>query len=194
MSPDPRLDTHATRLVETEIGAALARPSGGSHSLPEDVLRDAARRLEMLCLISALVWTANLLLLNYVYAVPGTLAAGRVASYWKWRTLYDAVITLNVLGSFGLFWFTRHNTRRPQFILDLALVYEVLTALSVGILDYAEQGPTEGGLLDRGHHPALCADRAEHPGKNPRRCPGRRQYGAGGRPGLAGARLRAGGP
>jgi eukaryotic-like serine/threonine-protein kinase len=144
MRPDPRLDTHATRLVETEIGAALARPSGGSHSLPEDVLRDAARRLEMLCLISALVWTANLLLLNYVYAVPGTLAAGRVASYWKWRTLYDAVIAINVLGSLGLFWFARNNTRRPRFILDLALVYEVLTALSVGILDYAEQGPTEG--------------------------------------------------
>jgi hypothetical protein len=144
MSSDPRLDTRITRLVETEIGAAPARPSGGWQGLPEDVLRDAARRLGVLCLISALAWSANLLLLNYVYAVPGTLAAGRVASYWKWRTLYDAVITLNVLGSLGLFWFTRHNTRRPQFILDLALVYEVLTALSVGILDYAEQGPTEG--------------------------------------------------
>jgi serine/threonine-protein kinase len=144
MSPDPRLDPHATRLVETEIGAALVRPSGGWHSLPEDVLRDAARRLGVLCLISAVVWTVNLLLLNYVYAVPGTLAAGRVASYSKWRTLYDAVITLNVLGSLGLFWFARRNTRRPRFILDLALVYEVLTALSVGILDYAEQGPTEG--------------------------------------------------
>ena len=114
------------------------------HSLPEDVLRDAARRLGVLCLISALVWTANLLLLNFVYAVPGTLESGRVALYWKWRTLYDAVITINVLGSLGLFWFARHSTRRPQFILDLALVYEVLTALSVGILDYAEQGPTEG--------------------------------------------------
>jgi hypothetical protein len=144
MRSDPRLDTHATRLVETEIGAAPARPSGGRHSLPEDVLRDAARRLGVLCLISALVWTANLLLLNYVYAVPGTLTSGRVASYWKWRTLYDAVITINVLGSLALFWFARHNTRRPQFILDLALVYEVLTALSVGVLDYAEQGPTEG--------------------------------------------------
>jgi serine/threonine-protein kinase len=144
MRSDPRLDVHATRLVETEIGAAPARPSGGRHDLPEDVLHDAARRLGVLCLISALVWTANLLLLNYVYAVPGTLASGRVALYWKWRTLYDAVITINVLGSLALFWFARNNTRRPQFILDLALVYEVLTALSVGILDYAEQGPTEG--------------------------------------------------
>ena len=144
MRSDTRLDSHVTRLVETEIGAAPGRRPGSGHSLPEDVLRDAARRLGVLCLISALVWAANLLLLNYVYAVPGTLASGRVASYWKWRTLYDAVIIINVLGSLGLCWFARNNTRRPQFILDLALVYEVLTALSVGILDYAEQGPTEG--------------------------------------------------
>jgi hypothetical protein len=78
-----------------------------------------------------------------VYAVPGTVAADRVASYWKWRPLYDAVIT-NILGSLGLYFFTRSTRRRPQFILDVALVYEVLTALSVGILDYAQQGPTEG--------------------------------------------------
>ncbi len=144
MSRDGTLGTHVTPLVETETGSVPTRPSGGGHSLPEDVLRDAARRLGVLCLISALVWTANLLLLNYVYVVPGILAPGRVASYLKWRTLYDGVIGLNVLGSLGLFWFARRNPRRSRFILDLALVYEVLTALSVGILDYAEQGPTEG--------------------------------------------------
>jgi serine/threonine-protein kinase len=144
MSSASRRDARTTRLVETEAGAAPARVPAGWDSLPEDVLREAARRLAVLCLISALVWTANLLLLNYVYAVPGTLASARVASYVKWRTLYDAVITVNVLGSLCLYWFARKNTHRPHFILDLALVYEVLTALSVGILDYAEQGPTEG--------------------------------------------------
>ena len=80
MRSDARFDSHVTRLVETEIGAAPGRRPGSGHSRPEDVLRDAARRLGVLCLISALVWAANLLLLNYVYAVPGTLASGRVAS------------------------------------------------------------------------------------------------------------------
>jgi serine/threonine-protein kinase len=146
MSPGSPLDPRVTRLVEAETGAgsALTRSSGSRYGLPDDVLREAAQRLAVLCLISALAWAVNLLLLNYVYAVPGTLAPGKVASYWKWRTLYDSVVTINILGSLGLFWFARHNTRRPQFILDLALVYEVLTALSVGILDYAEQSPTEG--------------------------------------------------
>jgi serine/threonine-protein kinase len=98
----------------------------------------------VLCLLSASVWAANLLLLNFVYAVPGTVPADRVASYWKWRALYDLIITTNILVSLGLFWFTRRRRHRPQFVLDLALVYEVFTAFSVGVLDYAEQGPTEG--------------------------------------------------
>jgi hypothetical protein len=133
------------RLLETETGSPSSlRKQGSSLGLPEDVLREASRRLGVLCLISASVWAANLLLLNFVYAVPGTVPADRVASYWKWRTLYDLIITSNILVSLGLFWFTRRRRHRPQFVLDLALVYEVFTAFSVGVLDYAEQGPTEG--------------------------------------------------
>ncbi len=141
--PDPR----ATRLVETEIGITpKQRGSADRQRLPDDVLQEAARRLGVLCLISAVVWTANLLLLNLVYAVPGEAALEpiRAAAYWKWRSVYDVVIGTNILGSLGLFWFTRRRNQRPQLILDLALVYEVLTALSVGILDYVKQRPTEG--------------------------------------------------
>lgn len=61
--------------------------------------------MAVLCLISACVWAANLLLVNFVYAVPGTVPADRVATYWKWPTLYDGVIAINVvvaLGSSGI--------------------------------------------------------------------------------------------
>ena len=143
MSRDPGLLTPDSRLVETEIGSAL--PSlHERQSLPEDLLREASRRLGVVCLISACVWSANLLLLNFVYAVPGTIPADRVASYWKWHSLYDVVITANVIVSLGLFWFTRRRRVDPRLVLNVALVYEVFTALSVGLLDYADQGPTEG--------------------------------------------------
>ena len=72
------------RLLETETGGpSFLRKHGSPQGLPEDVLREASRRLGVLCLISASVWAANLLLLNFVYAVPGTVPADRVASYWK---------------------------------------------------------------------------------------------------------------
>jgi hypothetical protein len=146
MSQDPGLLTPDSRLIETEVGSNL--PSlpelRTPQSLPEDLLREASRRLGVVCLISACVWSANLVLLNFVYAVPGTIPAERVASYWKWESLYDLVIMGNVVVSLGLFWFTRRSRVDPRTVLDIALVYEVFTAFSVGLLDYAEQGPTEG--------------------------------------------------
>jgi eukaryotic-like serine/threonine-protein kinase len=144
MSPSPRLPAPDFRLVETETDLFSPRDPSGGPALPEDLLREASRRLGVLCLISACVWSANLLLLNLVYAVPGTVPDERVASYWKWRSLYDVIVTANIIVSVGLFWFSRQRGRSPYFVLDLALVYEVFTAFSVGVLDYAEPGPTEG--------------------------------------------------
>jgi hypothetical protein len=76
--------------------------------------------------------------------VPGTVPAERSTSYWEWQSLYDGVIATNVIASLVLFWFTRQRGLNPRLILDLALGYEVFTALSVGLLDYAAPGPTEG--------------------------------------------------
>ena len=140
MSHDPGLPTPDARLIETEIGSM---PVTGQ-SLPEDLLREASRRLGTICLISACVWSANLLLLNFVYAVPGNVANERAASYLKWESLYDLVVVANVVVSLGLFWFTRRRRVNPRLVLDIALAYEVFTAFSVGVLDYAGQGPTEG--------------------------------------------------
>ena len=146
MSHDPGLPSPDARLVETEPAGNLALlPDFSARlSLPEDLLREASRRLGVLCLISACVWSANLVLLIFVYAKPGTVSAERAASYLKCENLYDQVIIANVLVSLGLFWFTRRRKVDPRLVLNIALVYEVFTAFSVGLLDYAEQGPTEG--------------------------------------------------
>jgi eukaryotic-like serine/threonine-protein kinase len=129
--------------VETSSRPSALGTSGGQ-GLPEDLLREASRRLAALCLISACIWAVNLLLLNFVYAVPGTVPTDRVVSYWKWRPVYDLVGTMNILVSLGLLWYTRRGKAGPRSLLDIALVYEVFTALSVALLDYAEPGPTEG--------------------------------------------------
>ena len=136
-TPDPRLlQTEAPRVVERH----RAEPRG----LPEDLLREAGRRLGLLCLISACLWMVNLLLLNFVYVVPGTVPTERVISYLKWRPVYDLVGALNVLVSLSLLLYSRRGRGSARSLLDLALVYEVFTALSVALLDYAEPGPTEG--------------------------------------------------
>ncbi|MEA2723755.1 MAG: eukaryotic-like serine/threonine-protein kinase [Gemmatimonadales bacterium] len=130
--------------AETVVSRPWAPGTPGGQGLPEDLLREASRRLAVLCLISAFIWAANLLLVNFVYALPGTVPADRVAAYWKWRPVYDCIGVANILVSLGLFWYNRRSKSTARFLLDLALVYEVFTALSVALLDYAEPGPTEG--------------------------------------------------
>jgi eukaryotic-like serine/threonine-protein kinase len=131
-------------LNDTAVRRPSPLPAPEGQGLPEDLLREASRRLAILCLISACIWAVNLLLLNFVYAVPGTVPTERVVSYWKWRPVYDLVGTLNILVSLGLLWYTRRGKSSARWLLDVALVYEVFTALSVALLDYAEPGPTEG--------------------------------------------------
>lgn len=132
-----------SHIIETEVGnvqQTAARPEG----LPEDLLRQAARRLGIICLVATGVWIANLLLVHFVYAVPGTVSPEHVAAYRQRLAVYDWVGGFNVLLSLGLFWYTRSTRQNPRRVLDLALGYEVLLALSVGVLDYAEGGPVEG--------------------------------------------------
>jgi eukaryotic-like serine/threonine-protein kinase len=131
-------------LSQTEVGRPAALQTPGGQGLPEDLLRQASRRLAVLCLISAFIWAANLLLLKFAYATAGTIPAERVASYWKWQPVYDLVGAANIIVSLGLLWYTRRSRRSARSLLDLALGYEVFTALSVALLDYAEPGPTEG--------------------------------------------------
>ncbi len=144
-TPDSRLLTSGSSRPRRGATCPPSPPAGSArYSLPEDLLREASRRLGTICLISACVWSANLLLLNFVYAVPGNIPAERAASYLKWEALYDLVVVANVVVSLGLFGFTRRRRVDPRLVLNIALVYEVFTAFSVGFLDYADQGPTEG--------------------------------------------------
>jgi eukaryotic-like serine/threonine-protein kinase len=131
-------------LSQTEVSRPAAIQTPGGQGLPEDLLQQASRRLAVLCLVSACIWAVNLWLLNFVYAVPGTIPTERVVSYWKWRPVYDLVGTMNIIVSLGLLWYTRRRRGSARVLLDIALVYEVFTALSVALLDYAEPGPTEG--------------------------------------------------
>ena len=60
MAPNDRLRA-PDRLLETETGSPSSlRKHSSSLGLPEDVLREASRRLGVLCLISASVWLACL--------------------------------------------------------------------------------------------------------------------------------------
>ena len=52
---------------------------------------------------------------------------------WLRIEFSDIVAGVSVVASLGLFAYARRSTRNPRFILDLGLVYLVLTALALGL-------------------------------------------------------------
>ena len=106
-----------------EAGAAKLR----SCAIPYDLLQEGSRRLGIMSLVGAGLWTLGTLL--YHFLGPGTLPAFREN---------DAISTVSALISLALFAYTRREAKNPQFILDLGLAYMVLMSVGIGLVDHLE--------------------------------------------------------
>jgi hypothetical protein len=102
-----------------------------SRPLPDDLLREASRRLGIMALLGAALWILGTLL-DHV--------AVRMMSPNDPRAMdppaIDAIAVSSAVLSLALFFYTRRSRRNPRFILDLGLVYMVLTALGLGLIIY----------------------------------------------------------
>jgi eukaryotic-like serine/threonine-protein kinase len=127
------LTAGGSRLIQTEIGSP---PSAHSTSgLPEDLLQQAAHRLGLICAVIAGLWIAELLLGHFVTPIPTQYPDKSIFR------LFEVLGASTLVVSLGLFWYARRSRRDPRFLLNLGLVYEVLIALSVGLLDWAYNMP-----------------------------------------------------
>ena len=133
MSADSQLPAPSSRLIETEIGSPTAAPS--TSGLPEDLLQQAAHRLGLICAVIAGLWIAELLLFHFVMPIPTTYPDTAIFR------LFEVMGAITLAVSLGLFWYARRSRRDPKFLLNLGLIYEVLIALSVGLLDWAYNPP-----------------------------------------------------
>jgi serine/threonine-protein kinase len=87
------------------------------------------------------LWAANFLVVHGIHPLPGTLESDQLARHGAWVPVFDAVGGAAFVLSLALYWYTRRSRRSAQFLLDLALVYQVLIAASIGLLDYAMGTP-----------------------------------------------------
>jgi serine/threonine-protein kinase len=133
MSADIQLPAPSSRLVETEIGSPPSATTTGS--LPEDLLQQAAHRLGLISAVIAGLWIAELLLFHLVAPPPTTYPDTAIFR------LFEIMGAISLTVSLGLFWYARRSRRDPEFLLNLGLLYEVLIALSVGLLDWAYNPP-----------------------------------------------------
>ncbi len=115
-----------------------AKTSGGRspRALPDDLLRDASRRLGILSLVAAGLWV--------VATILGHLAVRSMSHgdpQWLRVGVPEAIAALSAALSVSLFFYSRRSQRDPRTLLDLGQVYLVLTALALGLVFHWEVMP-----------------------------------------------------
>jgi eukaryotic-like serine/threonine-protein kinase len=97
-------------------------------AIPDDLLREASRRLGVLSLLGAVLWIVAPALGH----VAAWVATPRDETWVDFGVL-DGIAVASVIVSLGLFAYTRRRGTDPRFVLDLGLAYMVYTALAIGL-------------------------------------------------------------
>jgi eukaryotic-like serine/threonine-protein kinase len=105
-------------------------------SLPDDLLREASRRLGIMSLLAAVLWVLAPALDHLAMFL---LTQGNPEALKLQAT--DMMAVASMLISVGVYLYSRSSGREPRFILDLGLVYMVLTALALGLMNHWDAPP-----------------------------------------------------
>ena len=111
---------------------------GHVRALPYDLLREAARRLGVMSLLAAALWVLTTVLDHL--AIRATSPGD---PRWMQPSTSDAIAGASALVSLALFSYTRRDNRDPRFILDLGLVYMVLTSAAIGLISHMDPVPED---------------------------------------------------
>jgi serine/threonine-protein kinase len=127
------------RLIGHSPGTSSpGRPLSGGRvrSIPDDLLREAAVRLGTLALIGVALWSLGVALSHYAM-----WSLDHADPRWHRLESADAVVAVGILSSLALFLYTRRSRQSHQFLLDLGLVYMVVTSLEIAIIWHRDAGP-----------------------------------------------------
>jgi tRNA A-37 threonylcarbamoyl transferase component Bud32 len=106
----------------------LSSARGKKREIPQDLLKEASQRLSIMALMAAVLWTVADVLWHLTWPAfhPGQGVPGFAVP--------DAISAASALSSIALWFYIRRSTRKPQFFLELGLVYMVLTCLAIGLV------------------------------------------------------------
>lgn len=105
----------------------------GVRSLPYDLLQEASNRLATIALVCAILWGLGTVCYRVAMASIGFPFHANPS---------DAISAASSLASLALYFYARRRADRdPQFILDLGLVFMVLTSFSLGVVLHWDEVP-----------------------------------------------------
>jgi eukaryotic-like serine/threonine-protein kinase len=118
------------QLVQPHLRSAPT-DSGPTTPIPGDLLTDTARRLRIACVVWAVLWTIGILVNHLVVPRLG-LAPGQVVD---WPRVADVLAAVCILASILVYRFAPIACQRAETLVDLGIVYEVVLAFSIGVIN-----------------------------------------------------------
>jgi hypothetical protein len=118
--------------------AELKTTAGHRRPLPADLLRQASRRLQILALVGAGLWTSGVGL--------GHFALHSMAPEdprWAQINITDLTGVVSVALSLGLFFYLRKGDRNPAAVINLSLAYMIVTALAIAFMLHWGMAPRD---------------------------------------------------
>ena len=117
----------------------LRTSQAGVRGLPDDLLRDATKRLGVMALLGAALWTIGPIL---DHLAGGALRGGGLEWFQLGGT--DAISAVGIVVSLALYAYTRKE-RNPLLMLDVSLGYLIFTALALSLMIH--WNPPSGGMI-----------------------------------------------
>jgi eukaryotic-like serine/threonine-protein kinase len=134
-------ETRLIGLPAQDTPLDLRTSQGYRRQFPPDLLRQASRRLQILALVGAALWTLGPGLGHLALA----LNEPDNPRWLHWGSL-DSIAVVGLAISLATFLYTRSRERDPGFLMDLALVYMIACAACIGLMIHL--GPPAGTLMD----------------------------------------------
>src|SRR5215469_4334191 len=101
--------------------------------LPNDLLQEGSHRLGIMSLVGAALWCLGTVLYH--------LTGARTDSGLNFT---DAIAVISAIFSIALFAYSRRESNDPRFVLDLGLLYMMLTAVGLSVVSHWEMMSTKG--------------------------------------------------
>ncbi len=128
--------------VPPSTPSGQGRPRREGRPLPADLLREATRRLGIMSLLGAAIWTIAAIT---DHVVLDAVTDGAVP--WYQLEIPDAITAVGIVASLGLYVFTRRTARDPARVLDIGLGYMIFVAFAVSTMLHFE--PEQSGWTVR---------------------------------------------
>ena len=121
-------ETRQTRRMEPALTPSSGATGATDWALPEDLLQQASRRLSILCVVAAVLWSVGLFMGNMF--PPGF--AGQSSHPYPWPG--NLVGGLAIAAAVAMWLYIRSESAR-QATLDAGLAFLVVNAFAIGLLD-----------------------------------------------------------